>query len=197
MATRRRGADLEAAIHTAVQSELMTHGYAGLTFEGVAAAAETSKAVLYRRWPTKASMVFASVAGADSSPLHTPDTGSLVGDLTQLLRDGNALFTHHGRGMILGILSDADEATAESMREVIFRRAAELVGPIAEHARERGELGPNPIPTRALALPMDLLRNETLLRRPLDDDGIAEIVDTCVVPLFRVWSSAPDSVGPP
>ncbi|MDL9948411.1 TetR/AcrR family transcriptional regulator [Gordonia sp. ABSL11-1] len=197
MATRRRGADLEAAIHAAVQSELMAHGYAQLTFEGVAAAAETSKAVLYRRWPTKASMVFASMVGADSSPLHTPDTGSLVDDLTQLLRDGNELFMHRGRGMILGILSGADETTAQAMREVIFRRSADVVGPIVEHARARGELGPSPIPTRALALPMDLLRNETLLRRSLDDAGIAEIVGVCVVPLFRALSSADAGEGPP
>ncbi|MEE3849702.1 TetR/AcrR family transcriptional regulator [Gordonia sp. LSe1-13] len=186
--TRRRGEDLEAAIHAAVQGQLMEHGYAALTFEGVAAAAETSKAVLYRRWPTKAAMVFASMTDKDKAPLATPDTGSLVGDLTQLLRDGNELFSYRGRDIILGVLSDTDEDTAHAMREMIFRRSAEIVRPIVERACARGELGTDPIPTRALALPMDLLRNETLLRRKLDDDGIGEIVGVCVVPLFEKLS---------
>jgi len=49
--TRRRGAELEAALLDAAWDELQAVGYAGLTMEAVADRAGTSRAVLYRRWP--------------------------------------------------------------------------------------------------------------------------------------------------
>ncbi|TDD64977.1 TetR family transcriptional regulator, partial [Actinomadura rubrisoli] len=55
--TRRRGGDLEAAIYEAVFAQLEAVGYRRLTMEGVAAAARTGKAALYRRWPSKDELV--------------------------------------------------------------------------------------------------------------------------------------------
>jgi AcrR family transcriptional regulator len=54
---RRRGQTLEHAIFDAVLDQLQTVGYVGLTMEGVAAAAHTGKAALYRRWPRKEDLV--------------------------------------------------------------------------------------------------------------------------------------------
>ena len=54
---RRRGEELDAAIRGAVLDVLVEHGPGGVTMEAVAAAAGTSKPVLYRRWPDRASML--------------------------------------------------------------------------------------------------------------------------------------------
>ncbi|MGV0599856.1 helix-turn-helix domain-containing protein, partial [Mycolicibacterium pulveris] len=54
---RRRGEELDGAIRTAVLRLLAEHGPAGVTMEAVAAAARTSKPVLYRRWPDAATLL--------------------------------------------------------------------------------------------------------------------------------------------
>ncbi|MEV7028182.1 TetR family transcriptional regulator, partial [Kitasatospora sp. NPDC093558] len=54
---RRRGEVLESAIFGATLQQLVTDGYARLTMEGVAAAAQTGKAALYRRWSSKEELV--------------------------------------------------------------------------------------------------------------------------------------------
>src|SRR3712207_3825436 len=50
---RRRGPALEKAIHEAALAQLAEHGLGSLTIEGVASAARTGKASVYRRWPSK------------------------------------------------------------------------------------------------------------------------------------------------
>ena len=54
---RRRGAVLERAILDAALEQLSTVGWSGLTMEGVAAGAQTGKAAVYRRWPSKEDLV--------------------------------------------------------------------------------------------------------------------------------------------
>ncbi len=55
--TRRRDETLISAIRDATYAELEEHGYSGVTFEGVASRAKTSKPVLYRRYRSRAHMV--------------------------------------------------------------------------------------------------------------------------------------------
>ena len=59
---RRTNVQVTAAITTAVLDELREVGFAGLTFESVARRAELSKAVLYRRHPTRVSLALAGLA---------------------------------------------------------------------------------------------------------------------------------------
>ena len=89
-ATRRRGAELENAILEAVWDQLSEQGYAGLTYEAVAARARTSRAVLYRRWPTRETLVRAAVRHLGArTPRISPDTGSLREDVLAILRHSN------------------------------------------------------------------------------------------------------------
>ena len=60
---RRRGEVLDAAIRDAVLELLAEHGPAGVTMEAVASAARTSKPVLYRRWPDRASLLRDTLLG--------------------------------------------------------------------------------------------------------------------------------------
>src|SRR5947209_1689551 len=68
---RKRGAELEQAIRDATIAELACCGYGSLTIESVAARAQTGKASIYRRWPTKQELVFDSVCCLLSGPLLT------------------------------------------------------------------------------------------------------------------------------
>src|SRR5215469_2809588 len=84
---RRRGKVLEAAIFEIVLRELAETGYVDFTIERVAARAGTSKPVIYRRWPTRARLVYAALRA--SQPVlssEAPDTGTVRGDLMAILR---------------------------------------------------------------------------------------------------------------
>ena len=58
---RRRGEVLEKALLDAAWAELTERGYDDLTVDAVATRAGTSRAVLYRRWPSKQELVLATL----------------------------------------------------------------------------------------------------------------------------------------
>ncbi len=84
-ATRRRGETLEQAIYAAVVHELSNVGYAGLTMEGVAAAAHTGKASLYRRWTSKDDLVVDALLQVMPDLDEGPDSGDIRADLLSLV----------------------------------------------------------------------------------------------------------------
>ena len=84
---RRRGENLTNNIYKAVIDILRKDGYRELTFQAVARAAKTSRAVLYRRWETMFDLIhefvkykIATVFDGDLIDV-IEDTGSLSGDL--------------------------------------------------------------------------------------------------------------------
>ena len=117
VATRRRGVELERAIYAAVVAEVAERGYSGVTYEGVAMRAGTSKPVLYRRWPTRAEMMFAAlVARADSIREEFPDTGDLVGDLLAMLAVIRKQFGALPHETTLGLLTELEGDTAARLQ---------------------------------------------------------------------------------
>lgn len=186
---RRHGAVLEHAIAAAVMAELDDRGYSGVTYEGVAARAGTSKPVLYRRWSTRAEMVLAAVMTSGTEVVTTPDHGDLAEDLKTLLHAMRENFGA-GRATMLGLLAELDERSATSIGELISQWGTHLVEPAVDNARARGELGASDIPAAVLALPFDLGRYELAVRGDLPQQRIDVIVDTLVVPLLALHSRA-------
>ena len=82
--------------------QLSEQGYAGLTYEAVPARARTSRAVLYRRWPTRETLVRAAVRHLGArTPRISPDTGSLREDVLAILRHSNE--TRLGMWVVLSV----------------------------------------------------------------------------------------------
>ncbi|WP_432180476.1 TetR/AcrR family transcriptional regulator [Streptomyces sp. NBC_00063] len=186
---RRRGAQLEDALLTAAWGEIREHGYGGLTFEGVAARAHTSRSVVRRRWADKQELARAAVAH-QGQQIHTdvPDTGTLRGD-------------------VLGLLSHASERLSGMLEMFIFRfgvHFAETGTSLAElratylgdrkssmdaarrRAAERGEIDSAVVPTRISRLPFDLVRNEVIMTLgSVPVEVLEEIVDTIFLPLVQ------------
>jgi len=195
--TRRRGAELEAAILRAAWEEVTTVGYARLTMEGVADRAQTGKQVLYRRWPNRAQLVLAALRHRVVPIVdRVPDTGDLRGDVLDVLRLMADRFHDVGPDIVHGLLtevSDIGPSPLEVMRDVmdtILRRAA-----------ARGEIRMEAITRRITTLPADLLRYEMLLTRDPDlKTSLIEIVDDVFLPLVRARSgdqAAPSAVTHP
>jgi AcrR family transcriptional regulator len=182
---------LEQAIAAAVREELAQHGYAATTYEAVAARAGTSKPVLYRRWATKSEMVLAGLLSAPPIPAPAVDTGSLDGDLKAMLAATRDLFQRLlGRDIVLHLMAELPDPAAQDLKKLLFTRRTELVGPVLDRARRRGELNQAPLPPTALDLPFDLALHELLVYGRLTDHRIDTIVDQVVIPLFVAQSQA-------
>lgn len=192
---RRHGEELEHALLTAAWAELLAVGYPKLTMENVAARAGTSKPVIYRRWPTKAKLVIAALE--HNVPLQKTDidTGSLRGDLLELVSRGIERFRRVPGDTLPGLITDTfrePDVFEHLRRRVAQDETLELIRPFLTRAVERGELRTDRCSDRVLRVPVDLLRGETLLYGVVADDAaITEIVDDIALPLFRLHCGTP------
>lgn len=187
---RRRGAALENALLEAALEELSEKGYTGFTFESVAARAQTSRAVLYRRWSTKAALVLAAVAHArDQDPIEIPDTGTLRGDLIGLMKRINQVRARIGTMVLLQLsayFAETGTGPAELRSVFLPGGGAGSFDVVLQRAAARGEIDPARLTPRIAALPMDLLRQELMMTlKPVADDVIAAIVDEVFLPLVQ------------
>lgn len=80
---RPRDADIDRRLLEATGQLLVDVGYDELTMEAVATAAEVSKPSLYRRYPSKAHLVFEYLI-AQGIRDRLPDTGSFRDDMVQV-----------------------------------------------------------------------------------------------------------------
>src|SRR5690606_202200 len=140
--TRRRGAELEAAILDAAWEELAENGYSGLTFERVAARASTGRAVLYRRWSSREELVRAAVRRVGERTASVPiDTGNLRDDLIQTLRRSND--SRRGMWTILSIqlasFFEETQLTPGDLREELLGARGSSIEVVLSRAIERGE----------------------------------------------------------
>lgn len=184
-ATRRRGDVLRSDILGAVLDELRDHGYSGVTYDGVARRAHTSKPVLYRRWRSRAHLVQDALAAQLPSVTPAPDTGNLRGDLIALLQLVRTRFEVAGAQTIRGIVADADAELRNVVLEFTDSFADEISRTVLQRARDRGEIGPAAIPPLVSSMPLILFRHELLLTDEPSDKRIEEIVDTACLPLLN------------
>jgi AcrR family transcriptional regulator len=186
-ATRRRGAALETALLDAAWEEILEKGYDRFTIDGVAERASTSRAVVYRRWQNKAELVFAAATRAGSAQqVELPDTGSLRGDVIELLRRSNRTRARVGVQMILqlgGYFAETGMGMAE-VRAAYLQGRSSATDLILDRAIERGEVDPARLTERVRQVPFDLYRQELLMRlKEVPDDVIVSIVDEVFLPL--------------
>ena len=185
--TRRRGAELEAAILDAAWEQLIAEGYEHFTIDTVTARARTSKPVLYRRWKTREDLLRATVrhrGAADSPP--SPDTGTLRGDLLALLTSANtnrnpmvALVSS-----MLGSYYNQTGPTPAELRDAFLSQRGSTVEQVVKRAVERGEIDSARLTPRIIALPFDLFRNEMMMTlKPVPDHVLRQIVDDIFIPL--------------
>jgi AcrR family transcriptional regulator len=177
----------EQEILQATLDVLAEVGYDRLTMDAVAHAAKASKATLYRRWSSKASLVIDAVL-AHKGPMTAPDTGSLRQDLIEM---------HCGIGGFtdpkpLGVL--ASIATAMNLDPEFaeaYRR--DLVGPkvaagraVFERARDRGEVREDlDLDLIAPALAGMVLHRIFLLGESPNAETISALIDQIILPACR------------
>ena len=184
---RRRGSVLEDAILAAAWAELSEQGYAAMTLEAVAKRAGTSRPVLHRRWPSRVKLATAALGRyLATNPIQAPDLGSIRAEMKVLLRG----MSSRARPDLLRLLFDMSGDLAAAKTRPADLRAEitndRTIRAVLQRAIERGEVDPDRLTPRIVALPTDLARHEMLMTlKPLPDEVIREIVEDIFLPLVR------------
>lgn len=184
-ARRRRGAALEEALLDAAWIELSSHGYTNFTVEGVVKRAGTSRPVIYRRWPTRASLAAAALTHFEVSyTIVVPDLGGVRAELCLFLRKYVDRMPRRLMRLVLEMMS---EGPAEELASAAKERAGQgAIRDIITRGIARGEIDAGKLSPRILRLPVSLVASEIAVSvDPVTDAAIAEIVDEIFLPLAR------------
>ncbi|GAB3917350.1 TetR family transcriptional regulator [Microlunatus endophyticus] len=191
---RRRGAALENALLDAAWEELAEKGYDSFTIESVAARARTSRAVVYRRWPSKPDFVMAAIGHSGFRlRVEVADTGSLRGDMVEMLRSANRNRAPLGILMSarLGAFYAETGRSFADLRETYVAGRRTGIDELLDRAVRRGEADPARLTPRVRGVALDLYRHELLMtNRPVPDEVIESIVDEVFIPLVRPSGSS-------
>jgi AcrR family transcriptional regulator len=183
---RPREARVDEAVRAATLELLAQRGYAGVTIEGVAAKAGVGKTAIYRRFPSKAELVFdAAVHGLELPP--PKDTGSLRGDLAALIRRMVASLTRPAAAAAIpGLIADLgrDPRLAARFEQSFVAEERAVVAAVLARATARGELDGPSDPELAHALLLGpVFAWLHLLRRPPADlaERLAERLEAALL----------------
>lgn len=179
---RPRSEKSRDAILHAAGTLLIDEGLDAVSMDALAEAAGVGKATIYRWWPTKEALAVEALYdewARSSGP--TPDTGSLRGDLEELLLPWARRLTERPYARLLGSFiskahSDPDFAAEYRARVVIPRR--NTARPAFERAIARGEVAPD-IPIEAC---LDVVYGAVYHRllhghAPVTDSFVGEVID--------------------
>jgi AcrR family transcriptional regulator len=181
-AGRPRSAEADAAVTESTRSLLEETGYARLAIETVAARAGVAKTTIYRRWHSKAGLVFAVLFHPESAPL--PDTGTLRGDLRDVIGALAARFEiPYVRAATLGLLADlsSDQAAGDRFDQLFVASMHEQLTRILERAAGRRELSGPVDPAFAQSQVVGpVFTWAVILRRPLSPWVLEAMADSAV-----------------
>ena len=190
---RPRDPSRDGVIRAAILRLLADVGYGALTMDAVASEAGVGKATIYRRWRTKQDLVVDTISDLNRAEAAAPDTGSLEGDLRQMLRSLVSVINGPTGAATLSLLSTVPHqpALAEAFQNgplAVWRQAFEEIWARAE---QRGEVRPGVAGSVAAETTSALLVQRWLLTgKPVDEAYADEVLDTVVLPLIRVGGSA-------
>src|SRR5919112_1655204 len=138
---RPRDPSRDGVIRAAILSLLAEVGYGALTMDAVAAEAGGGKAPTYRRWRTKEDLVADTIAEISRAEVTPADTGSLEGDLREMLRMVVSAVNGPMGAATQALLSTVPHhpALAEAFRQGPIGVWAQAFQQIFSRAENRGE----------------------------------------------------------
>jgi AcrR family transcriptional regulator len=142
---RPRSPEADRAILNATLEVLALMGFGRLTVEGVATHAGVGKATIYRRWPSKMSLVLAAVGDLSSTPSPEMGAGTTRDDLITLLRHIIDALTATIAGRILpGLIAETPHSPElrEALHDFWLGRR-ELMLEVLAAGVARGEISPD------------------------------------------------------
>jgi AcrR family transcriptional regulator len=189
---RPRDPSRDGVIRAAILSLLAEVGYGALTMDAVAAEAGVGKATIYRRWRTKEDLVADTIAEISRAEVTPTDTGTLEGDLREML--------HLIVGAVNGPTGAATQALLSTVPHNTALASAFRDGPIGvwvqafdqifARAESRGDLRPGlsgSVVAEAITAPF--VQRWLVNGRPVTEEYADEVLAQVVMPLLRAtWT---------
>ena len=189
---RPRDPSRDGVIRAAILALLAEVGYGALTMDAVAAQAGVGKATIYRRWRTKEDLVVDTIADITQTEVTPADTGSLEGDLREML--------HTIVGVVTGPIGAATQALLSTVPHHPALAAAFRDGPIGvwtdafeqifARAEARGEVRPGltgSVAAEAMTAPF--VQRWLVTGLPVTEEYADQVLAEVVMPLVRAsWT---------
>ncbi|PRH78726.1 TetR family transcriptional regulator [Streptomyces solincola] len=195
MARGRLTPEREAELYEAVLDLLREVGYDALTMDAVAARTRSSKATLYRQWGSKPELVAHALRNDKPVDIAAIDTGSLRGDLMELLARTDECQIEKDSALMRGLVHAVHDHPdlLQALRELLVEPEVSGLGEVLARAVRRGEVAAdNP----ALRLVPHMVLGPFIVRplidaRDVDRAFLTEYVDAVVLPALLVRPATP------
>jgi AcrR family transcriptional regulator len=191
---RKRGVELEQAIKDATIAELACGGYGNVTMESVAARAQTGKASIYRRWPTKQELVMESLGDLLAGPLlgavqvQFDESVSTRDALLMLVRRITGLMSGPGGEAMRSIMGESlrDEGFCGVVQCDFFDPRKQVLIDLLERGVRRGEVREDAVSEWVPEiLAGTLIQRMVVRRQPMGDADVEAFVDGFLMPALR------------
>lgn len=177
--------DREQEILEATLDVLAEVGYDRLTMDAVATAARASKATLYRRWETKASLVLEAVLAQKGPMGEAPNTGTLRGDLIASYCGHGGLADERQIAVFGGVITalSRDAEFAEGFRSKFIGPKVAASHLLFERAQARGEVRHDlDLDVVVSSLAGIVLHRQFILGEQPTTDSITKVIDQIILP---------------
>jgi AcrR family transcriptional regulator len=185
---RPRQTALDQRILQATLHLLAERGYAHMSLDDIATAAQTTRATIYLRYPSKAALAAAAIVHARRLFTLPPLIGELRYDLVAQLRHfqesmaasyslpiiGAALAEQHTTPNLLAVL-----------REHVVTSRRQMLRSILEEARSRGELAPDADIDLAMAQLIGSYYALAIAGEPIPSDWPERVIDQVFAGILR------------
>lgn len=180
----------EAELLDATVRVLGEVGYDRLTMDLVAAQARASKATLYRRWTSKASLVVDAISRAKGlPPVEPPGTGSLRGDLLASWCGHDSWGAKLPMSVMAGLMTavHADKELGDAFRDQFLGPRITLGRKMFEQAKKRGEIARGVDLDLVMSLlPAMCIHREFILAESPDEKFVTAVIDQIILPACQV-----------
>lgn len=186
--TRRpggRAARVRAHVLGATIDVLNEHGFAGLTFEGVAERSGVHRTTIHRRWASRSALVADALLDVSSSQIAIPNTGRLRSDLLRFARDvRDAISTALAKAIVSALAQPSAEGEIVNVSRRFWEIRFAATSVIVERAISRRELAKNTDPRFVIeAVGGPVWFRTFVIGQPADDRFLQRLVDTVIAGL--------------
>lgn len=189
-----RGQATTDALQRAVRELLEELGYRALTIEGVAVRSGVAKTSIYRRWSSKAEMVFDLVLHSSDELPVMDDRGSLTGDIEALSARIVALVAGPlGSRIFPGLICDAagDRVLMQRFRATFVADGRNQIAQVLERSVRRGDLTDAGAAADLQAVLIGAVLMYALLQPDLDEPAIRDKITDLAMAMLNGRQNPP------
>jgi AcrR family transcriptional regulator len=177
---RPRDGAIDVAILEAARELLAENGYGGVTIERIARRAGVGRPTVYRRWSSKADLMFDAIF-EEIETVEIPERGDAVAGLLELAKVFNrALASPAAAQALVAVMADvgSDSDIAANVREGIIQRRTADIAVLVERAQREGLIRADLDPVMFIhAIAGALYYRAAVLGEHLTEDAVVAIFD--------------------